>query len=276
MAASYGFAEATLLAAEPPPDVALPRDYRTFDGAAPRLTYKTILAIRRVQLRQESLKELSEFDPDVTKPELPKYSRTGSPLEAGSLERKRINLAVSEQLRMNADQFWRALRFAVEAQGVSVYLEDFPTEDCRGVSLFVDGFPAILLSSNERRAAWKAFSLIHEYAHILIREPGISDQRSVSRSPVERYCNQFAAAFLLPKEAIEQVLKADATAPRAYDVHELAEASQRLNVSISTLSLRLEELGLVPSGTYARLKPMLTPVTIEGQNRGKFLSSTLC
>jgi hypothetical protein len=136
------------------------------------------LAIRRVQARQESLRELAEYDPAITQPQLPKYSQAGNPVDAGERERGRLGPSVTEQLRMSADKFWVYLRLAVEAQGVSVYLEDFPVEDCRGVSLFVDGFPAILLSANERRASWKSFSLMHEFAHILIREPGISDQNA--------------------------------------------------------------------------------------------------
>jgi Zn-dependent peptidase ImmA (M78 family) len=137
-----------------------------------------------------------------------------------------------------------------------VYLEDFPVEDCRGVSLFVDGFPAILLSANERRASWKSFSLMHEFAHILIREPGISDQNATTRSPVERYCNQFAAAFLLPKNAIESMLTVSREA-RSFDLAELEEAADRLNVSISTLALRLEELGYDLAGLYAQIRSML-------------------
>jgi transcriptional regulator with XRE-family HTH domain len=35
MATCYGFPEATLLAVEPPSEVELPRDYRTFDGGTP-------------------------------------------------------------------------------------------------------------------------------------------------------------------------------------------------------------------------------------------------
>jgi Zn-dependent peptidase ImmA (M78 family) len=214
------------------------------------------LAIRRVQARQESLRELAEYDPAITQSQLPKYSQAGNPVDAGERERGRLGPSVTEQLRMSADKFWVYLRLAVEAQGVSVYLEDFPVEDCRGVSLFVDGFPAILLSANERRASWKSFSLMHEFAHILIREPGISDQNATTRSPVERYCNQFAAAFLLPKNAIESMLTVSREA-RSFDLAELEEAADRLNVSISTLALRLEELGYDLAGLYAQIRSML-------------------
>jgi Zn-dependent peptidase ImmA (M78 family) len=51
--------------------------------------------------------------------------------------------------------------------------------------------------------AW-VYTLIREYAHLLIRRPGISDQNP--RNPVEAFCNRFEAAFLMPIEALRRLL----------------------------------------------------------------------
>jgi Zn-dependent peptidase ImmA (M78 family) len=159
-------------------------------------------------------------------------------------------------------------RMRIEAMGISVYIEDFPAKDCRGVSLFVDGYPAIILSSEERRPAWKLFSLLHEYAHILIREPGISDQRRTTRDPVEAFCNQFAAAFLMPEAAIERVLSVSRETPREFSLKILDEVASTLAVSISALALRLEDLGYAPPGYFSRIRSMIKPTQPKKKDPG--------
>lgn len=162
MAAYYGFPEATLLAADPPTLVEIPRDHRTFEGVPPRLTYPTLFAIRSVQQRQEAIKDLAQIDPEIQAPTLRRYSRSDNPEIVATAERRRFGVGTTTQLQSSADKLWMTYRMRIESMGISVYIEDFPVEDCRGISLFVDEFPAIILSTNERRPEWKLFSLLHE------------------------------------------------------------------------------------------------------------------
>jgi len=268
MATRYDFPEATLLAATPPELPGFPQDHRTFDGIPPRLTYRTILAIRGVQMRQESIKELSEIDTTIAAPELRRYRRSDRPEDIAAVERRHFGVTISDQLKFSADKLWLAYRIRIEAIGISVYVEDFPIEDCRGVSLFVDGFPAIIISSNERRQEWKLFSLLHEYAHILIGEPGISDQRRATRDPVEAFCNQFAAAFLMPEAAIEAAVAVSRETPQEFSLTTLDQVSHSLAVSISALALRLEDLGYVPAGYFNRIRAMINPASAKNRTPG--------
>jgi Zn-dependent peptidase ImmA (M78 family) len=261
MARYYGFPEATLLAADPPVLPDIPKDHRTFDGVPPRLTYQTILAIRDVQFRQESIRELSESDSDIAAPALRRYLKTDDPETVANAERKRFAVSVREQQETSADKLWMTYRLRIEALGINVYVEDFPIEDCRGVSLFVGDFPAILLSSNEQRPQWKLFSLLHEYAHVLIRDPGISDQKRTTRDDAERFCNQFAAAFLMPEAAISSVLAVSRDTPKEFSLAALEEAASTLNVSISALALRLEDLNFSPDGYFSRIRALIKPPT---------------
>lgn len=269
MASCYGFPEATLLAETPPALPKLPTDFRTFDGAAPRLSYRTYLAIRRVQMRQESIRELSELDESVAAPDLRHLEQTKNPAEAGAAERKAFGVSVADQLKLSAEKLWMNYRLRVENLGISVYVEDFPVEDCRGVSVFVDNFPAIMLTNEEREPGWKIFSLIHEYAHLLIRQPGISDQRSATRHPTERFCNQFTASFLMPEDAITSVLDISRDEPQELSVAALGEAARQLRVSLSALALRLEELGFAPAGYYGRIREKIKPVQLKKKTSGQ-------
>ena len=60
-------------------------------------------------------------------------------------------------------------------------------------SLDSQNTPIIMISKAEEFDPAKTFTLIHEYCHLLLREPGISDQNT--QNPVEAFCNQFAGAF---------------------------------------------------------------------------------
>src|SRR5208282_4763504 len=106
MASYYGFPEATLLAAEPPVLPDIPKDHRTFDGVAPHLSYKTILAIRSVQIRQESIKELAEIDSEITPPALRRYLKSDNPERVAAEEQKRFAVPVRDQIQTSADKLW--------------------------------------------------------------------------------------------------------------------------------------------------------------------------
>lgn len=269
MASKYGFPEATLLAADPPELPPIPTDHRTFEGTAPRLTYRTLLAIRTVQFRQESIQELAEIDNEISAPKLRRYVQSDDPETVAMHERRRFAVPVRNQLEISADKLWMTYRVRIESLGVPVYVEDFPIEDCRGVSLFVGDFPAIILNNNEKRAEWKLFSLLHEYAHLLIREPGISDQKRATRDKAEKFCNQFAAAFLMPENAITTMLAASRDLPQEFPISALDYAAANIGVSISALALRLEDLGYAPSGYFNRVRALIQPPTPRKPQSGQ-------
>src|SRR5258708_15552783 len=107
-----------------------------------------------------------------------------------------MNVSVERQLHWRSGQafsYWRAL---IERLGIAVYLQKFEAADCRGWSMAdEDAPPAIVVNRDDRFDAARVYTLIHEYAHLLIRRPGISDLDS--RNPTEAFCNRFAGAFLI-------------------------------------------------------------------------------
>lgn len=257
MARIYGFPEATLLAESPPTLHPLPTDHRTFDGVVPHLSHETILTIRAVQNRQDALAELSDLGAPVPVPNLKRLQMKSAEAEAmGEAERRRIGIPISEQFQATAQQAFMAWRILIETTGVCVYVEDFPLSDSKGISLYHGSYPAIILNRNERRDAWRLFTLLHEYAHLLIREPGVSDLKHNSRSKTEKFCNRFAASFLMPEAAVDAAMPGRVD---DLDIETLADAAARLNVSISAFSLRLEELGRAKKGFYNRIRSVLTP-----------------
>jgi Zn-dependent peptidase ImmA (M78 family) len=136
-----------------------------------------------------------------------------------------------------------------ERQGIFVYLTNIgPENKVRGFAIYDErGIPVALINGDDRESSARIFSLIHEYAHILIRKPGISDQNT--KDSVERWCNQFAAYFLMPAERFKaEALKVDPT--KTWSETALNIISDIFKVSKSAVALHLEDIGLARNGFY--------------------------
>jgi Zn-dependent peptidase ImmA (M78 family)/transcriptional regulator with XRE-family HTH domain len=259
MASVYLLPEATLLRDTPPLERPLPKDFRSFEGAAVTLSYETIASIRHVEGRQEAMATLAEIDKDVIPPNLPIHSLDENPEKLGANLRKQLGFSVVDQLRLTGEKAFMHWRVLVENMGVSVYVEPFGKDDTRGVSLFFNAFPAIVIDQKETFSGARLFTLFHELGHLLIRQAGISNFNG--RNSVEAFCNRFAAAFLMPAEAIEAVFDLSKLKDNEPDISQLEFAAAKLCVTISQVALRLEQLGYAQSGYYKRIASKLKPPT---------------
>jgi Zn-dependent peptidase ImmA (M78 family) len=105
---------------------------------------------------------------------------------------------------------FKLLRDACERAGVYVILMgnlgSFHTglgpEVFRGFAMADPIAPFIVINENDARSAW-AFTLLHELAHILLGESGISGYGS--DAAIERTCDQAAALFLLPAGELDEL-----------------------------------------------------------------------
>jgi Zn-dependent peptidase ImmA (M78 family) len=83
-----------------------------------------------------------------------------------------------------------------------------PVEEARGFSIIEDGCAAIIVNGRDSVRA-RIFTILHEYAHILLNEHAVCNDESGTSSDlhaasIERWCNMFAGAFLLPKDDLER------------------------------------------------------------------------
>lgn len=255
MAARYLLPEATLLGLAPATDRPLPKDFRSFDGAPVRLSYETIRAVRIVQARQEALARLAEIDESVEPPTLPTLSLRADPEQEGIAYRRRFGFDIPTQLALTTQAALSRWRTMVEALGVSVYVEALGEDGARGVSDSFNGFPAIIIDQGEKAHGARIFTLFHELAHHFLRQVGISDFRG--GNTVERFCNRFAAAFLMPPEAISLVLPNAGVGKPAPSLGELDQAARRLCVTISSMALRMQDLNYAGSGYYNEIRAVL-------------------
>jgi Zn-dependent peptidase ImmA (M78 family) len=236
----------------PLPPVKGPEDYRTFAGKKAALTFESKLVVRDVQGRTESWSELGMEHPDLFEDAgLPKASLNDDVDALAAAERSRLGVKPLVQIDKwkSADEAFKRWRLKVEDQGVFVYVEKFPSDDCRGFSIVDRGVLAVVVNDNEWVEGAKVFTLFHEYAHVLLRRGGICLEQPTSQ--VERFCNRFASAFLLPSKLVSEVA---ARLDGAWTDDNLKAGARLAKVSISAFVLRLEALNRVPNGTYDRLR----------------------
>ena len=96
-------------------------------------------------------------------------------------------------------EIWRD---RVEDKGVFVFKDAFQDKFVDGFSLVHDQFPVIYLN-NSRPHVRQIFSLFHELAHVLLRRNGVTRGVKIGGAEIERFCNRFAAEFLVPSSDLE-------------------------------------------------------------------------
>jgi Zn-dependent peptidase ImmA (M78 family) len=112
----------------------------------------------------------------------------------------------------SVDAAWRALRQALESQRVAVCISGyagtnthrtFKVSEFRGFALSDEYAPLIFVNGADAKTA-QLFTLVHEMAHILFFQTGVSSPIDPSKlfdgeTETEKYCDQIAVEFLLPK-----------------------------------------------------------------------------
>ncbi len=134
-------------------------------------------------------------------------------------------------------------------------------EEFRGFTLLENGFAAVFVNTRDPKNA-QLFSLAHELGHIVRGEPGISDHSQ--QLEVERWCNRFAASFLVPKAALQRAWN-----PQEQLVDELSATAKVSGVSREVLLWRLVELEMVSRTEADRLLPILRSKGVGAEKTAK-------
>lgn len=127
----------------------------------------------------------------------------------------------------------------------------------RGMCLFADPLP-IIIYGNESPGA-QCFTLAHEFAHILLRQSAISAYPRFGKAgnyskKVEGWCNRFAAAFLMPRYSIHNILPKPENPDSEISDSTIAFMAETFGVSRQAMLIRLVNLGYVKSQFYWRVK----------------------
>ncbi len=207
--------------------------------------------------------EIRQNDPDLfASPAIRNYVSTRSAIDVAAEERRLVGISLDMQMSWPTPaQAFRYWRHQVERAGVFVQILNLGPESlCRGFTIYDErGIATAVINGEDAEGPARTFTLFHEYGHLLIRQPGVSDQNR--NNSTERWCNEFAAYFLMPPERFkrEAVVLDPGSHWNDATIRKLAEL---FNVSMSAVALHLEDVGLAKPGLYQRK-------TEEWRNRKK-------
>lgn len=195
----------------PPVDKPFPHDFRRNPGEVAGLYSPDLRKQLRFARERQKLSEiLSEYTGESIKSFSYKFSHPLDPEYSGEEVRRILNIDYNDQKRWgDAYKTLKMWRSKIEDIGVLVFqFERVSPQEAWGFSIKQKIFPVIGLNI-ELAPNGRTFTLLHEFAHLLLEEGGICDiddysNRGGEELKVEVFCNHVAAAALMPKKFFMQ------------------------------------------------------------------------
>ena len=213
--------------------------------------------LRRAARFQEILSWLAT-ELEIEKPRTFSATANDDPVEVAAAVRQVLGISTTEQKAWStpavAFDRWRA---ALEASGYLVFLFSIGKDSCRGFSLWDELAPVVAVNTSWNESA-RTFTLFHELAHLITRTSSacVESFRTTSGTdPVERWCERFAADFLMPVREVEAVLRQCGWQPsgRVTDLSTAGKIASRYKVSLRAAVIRLIELGAATWPLYDQI-----------------------
>lgn len=202
---------------------------------------------------------------DELLPELPKqiFSNIKTPPDtAANNARAALNFSFEEQTKLQKDELNKLpdiLRRKFEAAGIlTLRRSDLKNAKMRGMCIAEFPLPVIVFSKESPAA--QAYTLAHEFAHVIIKESGITGQEKIEyvSQPIEKWCDQFAAAFLMPQIEVENIWGKKPNVSQALiSESDLQNLAEKFRVSQHAMLIRLVHLGYIKSSYYWDVKKPL-------------------
>ncbi len=126
-----------------------------------------------------------------------------------------------------------------------------------GIYAYADDAGCCIMVNRKHPAQRRRVSMLHEYGHLIVDryKPGIDRLRPAARKPAnERFAEMFALCFLMPAAAVRQRFYDVVAGTNDFQVADLCRLSHFFFVSVEAMAIRLEQLGLIPKGSWAAVK----------------------
>jgi Zn-dependent peptidase ImmA (M78 family)/DNA-binding XRE family transcriptional regulator len=235
---------------ESPPRFEVIRDLRRLPGTGAREYSPAVqLEIRAANERRQLALELAA---DLEQ-ELGNFTLEANGSEDPEIVAARVRTALEVTTELQLQ--WRdndgragfnAWRARIERAGALVFQTTrFTTEEASGFAIAADTAPVIAVNRNDALTR-RTFSLLHELAHLMIHVSGVSDIETDGDRPpedqrIEIFCNQVAAAALIPRDVLLAEPRVVARGLRSTDWTdaELSDLARQFNVSREALLRRL-------------------------------------
>lgn len=181
------------------------------------------LSARRITERQQTAVEIYEvLEEEPPWPAAAETLAEAPRAELPELVRALLGVSREEQRDWGRDAYapLRGWRDAVEAQGILVIQEGpVPVQEMRGfASIEPPEVPAILVNNKDDPRS-RAFTLLHEFGHVLLARRG-----ELTGQQTERWCEEFAGEVLMPREWLYEEFEASGSTSTLGRVQDVARA----------------------------------------------------
>lgn len=195
---------------------------------------------------------------------IPRLDTEQPPEEAAGIARAALapHLSTTQEAFSTPSRAFDAWRSAIESLGTLVFLFPMGEDSAQGFSLEDDFAPVVAVNTFWRDQA-RTYTLCHEFGHLMTGTSSLCLEhdglRSVRPSDnVERWCEQFAAALLLPAVAVTELIQrrfrlSDDARVTSLDVPRAI--ANEFQVSLRAATIRLIELGMASWSLYSDIEP---------------------
>ena len=187
-------------------------DFRSVGGVAVNTSKKTREVIRNARYVQSIAQDILKLRAEEVRPDIKFRSIDDDHEAVAEAERNKLNVNLEKGKKGSMVEFSRnkyhELKEKIESQNIHVMQDSMDIDEVRGFTLS-GGYPKVILINSKDEYRPRLFTLLHEYAHLLLKSNGICmPHLSVLQTPVEhdqlleRWCNNFAGAYIMPKSEI--------------------------------------------------------------------------
>lgn len=251
---------------EPPEDFDTLRDFRRLAGSEAGTWSPALHAdYRRAHDQREAALELADLDEIEPSTEWRLDPLPGADAEIAAVARTHL-LDLGPLRLPGGDQPYGHLNAwvaALETAGVLVMATAggrVPLEEMRGLSLYADVLPVIVVNGKDSPRG-RLFSLLHEYAHLLLHTEGlcdtVTDRRALTPDrQLEARCNALAAEMLAPAADVlaHPLVKRHHEDGTSWDYFDLRRAAAPFGMSAEAFLRRLLSLGRVTRKFYSDMR----------------------
>jgi Zn-dependent peptidase ImmA (M78 family)/DNA-binding XRE family transcriptional regulator len=250
----------------PPKQFDALHDYRRLPGQpvpslSPALTYEIRKARERRQIALDLYELLGDQPPKIAL----KISLNDNPEELTKGIREFLKIDIETQTSWKTIyEAYNAWRRTLEIAGILSFQNTdskIKLEEMRGFSISEMPLPVIVINKEDFPAP-RIFSLIHELAHVLLREEGICEFDKVDfiapdEQKIEIFCNHVAGAVLVPKATfLSEVVVRHSHRVNSIEDDKIRALATGYKVSREVVLRRLLQFGHISSDFYKYKKEL--------------------
>ena len=237
------------------------KDFRKKSDPDAPFSKKTLYMLQKARRTISIWKELLDRVKESAEVSLPVYQLTDRPEAIATKERKRLKLIYTYSYPFDWSHpseiynFWNQV---FSRENILVLQVALHPEEARGFSIIEDGYAAIAVNGRVP-VDERIFTVVHEYAHLLLREQAVCNNESESVddayiASVEQWCNRFASDLLVPHFGLKNEKRIQYLLEQKEYEKAVKKISTRFKVTPDIVLNRLLELHIINGKEFQRLK----------------------